>query len=281
MPESKLEFKRVSDTKPALSVSVLVWGASKTGKTHFAGTAGDRSLFISNGMGSETFHSPSFKENVKANPIIVEIPFDEIDSPKRSLDLIGEAIEWGLANSDIDTIIVDDASANTRSAMIKGFEYNKDTDKSKTLALSTSKKYDFAVPAVQDYGTEMEITIQFYAAVISDCKAAGKNFILLAHERNIFKAPPKIGDQPILMKQVPYFTGADKNPDRIPGLFDWVLHAEKTGGGERIKFYMRTQGDENLIAELRNARGLFPIRMEDANFQDMIKKVREYHENKS
>jgi hypothetical protein len=273
-----LDIKRVKDTIPTESISVLVWGASKSGKTQFAGTAGDRSLFISNGLGSSTFHSPSFKNKVHSNPLIIEVPFDEVSNKQRSIAIVGKAVEFGLENDDVDTIIIDDASANTRSAMIRGMEYNDATNKSHTI--SSGKSYDnLTVPAVQDYGTEMEVTIQFYASVISDCKAKNKHFILLAHERNIFKASSKIGEQPTLIRQVPYFTGADKNPDRIPGLFDWVLHMEKKGGGERVKYMMRTQGDENLLADMRNARGLFPVLVEDPNFLNMVQKLKEYHES--
>lgn len=264
---------KLSTIPKAEAVSILVYGGAKTGKTFFAGTAGDHSLFISNGDGHSTLQGKKFRELHTYDPFIEIVGVDDISKGATAFDAISILIEKNVTNSKIDCIVVDDASRHIQSSMLKALEINQKLDKSKTLA--QIKNYDLLLPAVQDYGTEIENTLQFWSWVISECKHNKKHFILLAHERNIFKKGKNIGDQPELIKTVPYFTGADKNPDRIPGLFDWVLHSESTGAGERTKYKVRTEGDENLTAGCRDGKGIFPTIIENPNFLKMIQSVRE------
>lgn len=268
-----MTLTKLSTIPKAEAVSVLCYGGAKTGKTFFAGTAGDRMLFISNGDGHSTLQGEAFKKKFKTDPFIEIVPVDDIVKGSTSFDAISNLIEKNVNSAEIDTIIVDDASRHIQSSMLKALEINQRLDKSKTLALT--RNYDLLLPAVQDYGTEIENTLQFWSWVISECKHNRKHFILLAHERNIFKKGKNIGDQPELIKTVPYFTGADKNPDRIPGLFDWVLHSEATGGGERTKYKVRTEGDENLTAGCRDGKGIFPTIIENPNFLKMVESVKQ------
>ena len=267
-----MEVIKKSNLKPASSISVLVWGPTKSGKTHFAGTAGNRSLFISNGMGDETLQHSDFKN---LDNFIIKVPFDELENKQRSFDLVDEAVDFGLTNAEVDTIIVDDASAQTRSGMIRALEFNASMDKSKTLSKIIASKFNDIHLTPSDYGTEMEMTAQFWAHVISDCKRASKHFILLAHERNVFKPPAKIGDQATLIKQTPAFTGADKNPDRIAGMFDWVFHTEKKQSGDTTLYQARTNGDSTCLAGVRGkGQEVFKTLENNPNFLEMLKRVR-------
>jgi len=272
--QSNLQIQRPSEIKPDFHPSLLYWGPAKSGKTHFALTAGDRSLFISNGMGSATIQNQQFKN---LNNYIINVPFDDLSNSVRSFELVGDAIDIGLTQlkDDVDTIIVDDASAQTRSGYIKALEFNDSVGKSQTMDKIRKSKSDDLVLFPGDYGTEMDMTMQFWARVISECKAEGKNFILLAHERIVYAPPPKIGEQPSVIKKIPAFTGADKNPDRIPGLFDWVMHTRTVFSGEKIIYQAETKGDSSLMAGCRGkAQEVFPKLITNPNFQDMLKLVR-------
>jgi len=267
-----MEVKRVSETKASEAQSVLGWGAAGSGKTVFGGSAGDDSLFINNGGGAETLRSKWFRETYKTNPFIVDIPIDSPNTKLRSMDLVEQAIQFGLTSPDINTITLDDSTTFRMSSMIRAMEYNLDENKSKTL--TAAKKNDFVLPVVQDYGTEMELTRQFLAYYIVECKAVNKNFIILAHERKIFSSPKKIGEPPIHIKDVPSFTGADKNPDAVAGMFDWVLYFQAIGGGDHIKYRATTEGDETLLAKSRH-KNLLPVKWDNPNFKTLIQKVKE------
>lgn len=259
-------MQRLHDTRNEGPPSILIWGASGSGKTYLAGTAGDRMLFISNGMGSSTLRSKFFKDTVGANPYIEEIPYDVYENKQRSFTLIENLIVQGLGMDDIDFIVIDDATAHTQSSMIMALEINAATNKSQTIGVA--KKFDLILPAVQDYGTEIEHTRQFWAWAICEAKFAGKHLVVLAHERNVWKKGKLVGDQPELIKQAPYFTGADKNPDRMPALFDFVWYTKAQGAGERVKYFAITEGDESLLAKTRD-KGLFPVKWENPNLTKM------------
>lgn len=250
--------------------SILIWGASGSGKTALMGSAGDNSLFINNGRGGETLRSKWFREKYKCNPTIIDIPSASAKDDK-SFSMVVEACEWGLQNPDIKAISIDDATAFTSSSMVEAMKYNQIEGKSKTLM--AAQKFDLIVPVVQDYGTEMLSTKQFLDWLICECKFAGKHCILGAHARNIFKKAKTIGDQPEFIKTVPYFTGADKNPDLIPGLFDWIFYTKSVGGGEKTKYRVLTEGDEELSAKTRH-KGILPVLWEEANLQTMFEKLK-------
>lgn len=268
-----MTLTKLSTIPKGEAVSVLNYGNAKTGKTFFAGTAGDRSLFISNGDGHSTLQSKFFKDKIGTDPFIEIVGTDDIVKGATAFRKIAELIEQNVKNTEIDTIIVDDASRHVQASMLMAMEINQALGTSKTL-LKTSK-FDLLLPEVQDYKTEIENTLQFYSWVISECKHYKKHFILLAHQRNTFKKGKNIGDTKELIKTVPFFTGADSAPDRIPGLFDWVLHSEATGAGERARYKVRTEGDESLMAGCRDAKGIFPTIIEDPNFLKMVQSVRE------
>lgn len=272
-------FVQLNDIQPAESSTTLIYGGSKTGKTDFMGTAGDRMLFINNGLGIETFFGKRFKDR-PINPIVVTLKADEKTEQYRVYDQIKDIIDHALDNlSDrFDTIAIDDSTAFRRSAMLVALQFNKDTGKSKSL--DASSKYDISIPAVQDYGTEMEFTSSFIAQTISICKEAKKHFIMGAHERLTFKKGAGIGDIPSLVRITPSFTGVDKNPDYISGLFDNVWHTEAVGGGERTIYRIRTVGDETLTAGTRYS-GIFKEIEKDLRFTDVISRIKQFHlENK-
>ena len=264
MPEQE-ELKRLKEIPKAESVNVLGYGPTGSGKTAFAASAGDRQLFINNGMGLETL----YKFNV--NPLVATVGYDDIKESAQMYDKVKSIIEYALDNnsSDFDTVTIDDGTAFKKSSMHKAIELNATNRNTKSLA--ASRAADVPIPDVNDYGAEMALTEAFISETCAILKQEKKNFILMAHERLTFKAG-KISAQPSLIKQTPFFTGVDKSPDYITGYFDWVLHFETLGGGVNRTYRCRTEGDSILTAKVRN--NIFPEVVLNPKFLKMLEEHR-------
>lgn len=273
-------FRRLSETKPGESVCGMFYGPAKTGKTLILGSAGNRSLFINNGQGSETLRSPLFKSKFPdCDPIIVDIhePLDADglpSGPATAFDMMSDAIDYALANfgDKFDTICVDDSTAARRFAMYKGLEVNQASGKSKTLEQMV-KKYDVMSVAVQDYGIEMNLILQFLVGTIELCKKNNKHFFIGAHERNTFSKGSNIGDLPTLTKIRPGFTGQTM-PDEIGGLWDILAHTEAVGGGVQSSVYRtRFNGDEIITAGVRYG-GIFETVETNVTIPNILERIK-------
>lgn len=279
------EFKRFDEvSQPAESVSLLLWGAAKTGKTDFSGSAGERSLYIDVGKSAETFHSKGFKdrrgvfkgfyrkvEEVAAKDNYV-MP-DTATAYDKVCDIIDEAI--AKIKDKFDVVIVDEATAFRRYAMNKALEINQGMNKSQ--ANVASKKWDMILPGVQDYGSEMSLVSQFIAGTIDLLKKNNKHFILIAHERALFESvtDSKTGkktETDIVKKLVPAFTGK-KDIDAIANMFDCVFHTETARSGDNIIYRIRTQGDDGLVAGNRYS-GVFQPIESNLTFPKMIERIK-------
>ena len=256
------EIVRLETIPKGEVVTVLGYGPAGSGKSFFASTAGDRMLFINNGAGLETL------QGKKINPLVATILTDDIQEKAKIFDEIKNIIDSALDKfpADFDTIVIDDGTAFKRSAMHKALEITQSSRNTKSLA--TSRTYDTLIPDVNDFGAEMALTEGFISQTCAICKAEKKNFILLAHERLTFNKT-KLGEPLNLIKQTPFFTGVDKSPDYITGQFDWVLHFETVGGGDRVLYRVRTAGDSILTAKVR--RNPFPETIVNPNFLEMLK----------
>ena len=249
---------RLSEVSADVATTLLLYGNSGTGKTWMIGTAGDRTLIISPSNGIATLKSALFKTQINANPFIEEVNEEPIPTKALGYDLYSDIIDRYLKDhaGDIDTIIVDDATAFRRTAMNKGLELNQAANRSKTK----SQSKDVIIPTVQDYGIEMNLVEQFCRYYTAECKRLNKNFVLTAHERIVYQPPDKLGDLPVIHKIQPAFTGKTF-PDDITGLFDLTWHTETKGSGDRIFYQIRTQPDSSVIAKTRWG-GLFPVLIE-------------------
>lgn len=263
---------RLLDLPPEdFCVTLLLYGNSGTGKTFFIGSAGDRTLIISPSNGLSTLKSLLFKSSIKANPIIEEINEEPMPDMAKAFDQYSDIIDLYLEkhSDEIDTIIVDDATALRRTAMNKGLELNQKLGLSKTKG----KSKEVIVPTVQDYGIEMNLMEQFVRHYTAECKRVNKHFILTAHERLLFEKGEALGDIPILRKISPGFTGRTF-PDDITGLFDLTWHTEVKGSGDRVWYQIRTAPDNITVAKNRWG-GLFPVLFEKQPlFTDIIKAVK-------
>lgn len=259
------DLKRLNEIPKAESINALGYGPAGCGKTGFAATAGDRQLFINNGMGLETLYK------FKVNPLVATVGYDDIQKSAEMYDKIKNIIDEALdkRSDEFDTITIDDGTAFKKSSMHKAIELNANTRNTKSLL--KSRDQDVPIPDVNDYGAEMALTESFISQTCAICKQEKKNFILLAHERLTFKSG-KVGEQPSLIKQTPFFTGVDKSPDYITGYFDWVLHFSTIGGGTNRVYRCRTEGDSILTAKVRN--NTFPEIVISPNFLKMLEQHR-------
>jgi hypothetical protein len=266
-------FKRLAEYKPGESWVLLYYGPSKAGKTYFAGTAGPRTLFINVGDGIETLMSPAFTSRYPEAKDMIVVDIRELNPQgiAEAFDMVGDAIYYALKNfpDRFDWIILDEATAFRKFAMNKSMELNTEA---RTKSTRGKRTEDFVKPDVGDYGTEMQMIEWFLGTFIPICKENKKHFVMLAHERQTFSKAPKIGDDPILKRVLPGFTGKTF-PDQIPQYFDDVFHAEVVGGGTNVVYRARTAGSEAEIGGARHG-GIFSTVEPDPNLQKMLARIK-------
>lgn len=277
-------FQRAAEIPASDSVIILGYGGSGTGKTWFGASAGSRALIVNNGNGLATIKSKKFRDRYpNNNPIIFTPEVPLLTDPTKSINSIRNGINKALdtMHDQFDYIILEDSTQLRNSVMCEALKFNQDTNRSKTLTDLVTRGYKYQIPAVQDYGTEMEFIEGFMNELINDiCRKEKKHLLVLAHERMSFDKPKSIGEPPKLLRITPSFTGVDKNPDYISGLFDNVWHFEVSGGGDRTFYRIRTEGDDSLTAKTRNG-GLFNV-LEKAegdkpliDFPEVVRRIKE------
>lgn len=269
---TKFRFKRLKERKPGESWILLVYGPSKAGKTFFGGTAGPRTLFINIGEGIDTLLSPAFTTRYPdAKDMIVADVRESEGGKALAFDEITDVIDEALKSfpDKFDTIVIDEATAFRKFALNRGMELNTEA---RTRGSSRgSRTEDFVTAEVGDYGKEMQLIEWFLATYIPKFKAAKKHFVLLAHERQTFGKPAKIGDDPILKRITPGFTGKTF-PDAVPVYFDDVFRMEVVGGGTNVAYRIRTAGSEIEMGGVRHG-GIFDATEQNPNFLQMLAKV--------
>lgn len=266
-PGQAIQIPRLKDSPPAEIITLLLYGASKSGKTHLVGTLGSRVLYIcfSDADGSETLRNKEFFPSL--NPIFRIIPQDE-----RAYDRVCGVIDEGLDNysDQFDTIVVDEMTAFRRAGMKKSIELNLEEKRSQTKSKS-DRRGGIIIPTISDYGTEMNLTEHFISQTIDICRREKKNFIAVAHESLIYKKDPStpINAPETLVKIRPSFTGK-KAPDDIVAYFDAVLYLEVVNGDVHR---LRCSGDDVLVAGHRFGTTLKSIEMKP-NLDELFKRVR-------
>jgi len=276
---------KVSSLTISECLSALVYGAKGCGKTWFAGTAGDRNLFITVGnsiSGLKTLRSPAFRDAVGADPFVIELheKLNENRMPIKAtlLDQVCATIDWWLANrdEDFDTVTIDDATNTRRAAMFKGFEINQSAQLSE--GWTRSNQYDVPMPGIQDYGQEMKIMQWFVDTYLEILAARGKNFLFLAHERYTFKkqlnakGDPIVGSADIIDKIRPAFVGKTL-PDDITVNFDEVWHIKKKGTGDAAVPALDCYGDNQVLASTRHA-GILKAFEPRPNFLEFLERIK-------
>jgi hypothetical protein len=262
-------------------VSLLLYGNTKTGKTMFVGSAGDRTVIISPSFGLATLGSPLYKHMYGCNPIIEIVDEEPLPTVAEGFDKVRALIELYLENPEIDTIVVEDVTNLRAMAMNKGLELNgkllSGAGAPRTSTLAKMKKLGSSAiiaKEVGDYTAEMGFIESLVKNAVTFAKEAKKNFIMTAHERCTYKPPDKMGGIRVLEKIAPGFTG-QTFPDEVVGFFDLIWHTEVLGSGDRTFYQIRTAGSASLIAGTRAGAGLFPTIFEkQPSFLDVVNCIR-------
>lgn len=269
--KAKFKFKQLKDRTPGESWILMVYGPSKSGKTYFAGTAGARTLFINIGDGLETLMAPAFttKYPDAKNMIVVDIRETAANSAQ-AFDQVAEAIDHALKHfpEKFDTIVLDEATALRKFALNRAMELNT---AQRTQSNRGNRLDDYVKADVGDFGVEMDMIEWFLGTYVPIFKSMNKHFLMLAHERQIYRKPAKIGDDPVLARVLPGFTGKTF-PDKVPAYFDDVWHSEAVGGDENIVYRMRTAGSELELGGARHG-GIFNVVEKNPNYLEMLKRI--------
>ncbi len=278
-------IRRISDLASNICLSAIIYGQKGSGKSWFAATAGDRTVFFTVGSsisGLKTINSPLFQEKVGTNPYFEEI--HEVLNKQRTpikatvFDNLCRKIDWWIDNKldDFDTVVIDDVTNTRKAAMFKGFEINAEADLSK--GWEKTKKYIIPMPGIQDYGQEMKLMLWFVETYIEILEGLGKNFLVLAHERYTFsksknrKGDPIVGDKDIVDRIRPGFTGKTM-PDDVTANFDEVWHMTKQGTGNATVHKLDCYGDNQILGSTRHG-GIFNPTELNPNFQEMLSRIK-------
>lgn len=284
-PAAPVMFQTLDEIRPWESVIMLPYGGSGVGKSVFVGSAGPRTLIINIGKGITPLLSGWARQKFYKDglPIVATIDeeinrktgfFDKADA----FDKIMRSIDWAMDKfpDRFDTIAVDDATALKAFAMNKGLELNQEFVRSQTAAKARAEKnFGSFVPAVQDYGAEMDLIDKFVADTVSFCRAEKKHFILTAHERFTYKklkdnTGKVIGEE--VDKTRPGFTGRTF-PDEITAHFDlvWRFETFRTGGGSIYR--AQTEDRMNIKAKSRYP-GVFKDPEQFPNFLEIVARIK-------
>ena len=267
-------FKRLVEYTPGESWVAMLYGPSKTGKTYFAGTAGPRTLFVNVGDGIETLMAPAFTQKYPdaKGMIMIDIRETNPNGSAEAFDRVCETLDYALAKfpDKFDHIILDEATALRKYATNKATELN--TDARVKGANRARRTEEFIKVEVGDYGLEMQMIEWFLGTYTPIFKQHGKNFLMLAHERQVYNKPEKIGAEPTLKKTMPGFTGKTF-PDTVPAYFDDVWHSEVVGGGDNVVYRIRTAGSEMEVGGSRHG-GIFTTIETDPNYLKMLERIK-------
>jgi hypothetical protein len=271
MPTHTPNLVKLSATPFHESLTLLLYGASGTGKTYFAGTAGSRNVIFNAGVGLITLQSPAFLSRYPYDPWTIEIPND-VDQP---MDFVCDSLEWLVKTrrADFDIVTVEDFTAIGRYAKQKAVQINKDLGKTNT-AESAKKNRGIISPTIADYGEEMNVLEWFLGDLTNIAKTENFHLICTAHERITYNKPAKIGDPPSERAIRPGFTG-QTFPDKIPAFFDEVWRLQILGKGTNKKYQATTQGNEKVQAKSRHG-GVFAETIDDPSWPKLIQEIQKH-----
>lgn len=251
----------------------LIYGPSRSGKTHLEGTLGSRNLIVNIGQGISTILSTGFKKlHPNVDPYIETIYEEAIPKKASGYDSVCLMIDKYLAekSEEIDAITIDDLTALRRFGMMKGAESNDKYGLSESWTKMQRDK--LKITTQQDYNAEMNLMEQFIVGTMDLCRLHKKHLVLSAHDRYVYGKPSRKGDEAPLIKVLPGFTGKT-HPDQLTGLFDCVFRLECLGAGIGRKYFAYTIGDEKRQAGSRWS-GLFPERWENPDLLKAIEAIK-------
>lgn len=262
-------FKKLEEVKHSSSITTLLYGPSKSGKTWFAGTAGSRQLYVyfQRTKGVATLKSPLFQSRFpNTEPITVEV---------RKFDEIIMAIEYALDKfrDEFDVVTIDEVTGLRKLAMLKGLELSSNTRRSRTQERMKNED-DFFAPGIQDYGMEMALVEWFIQRTVEVLEEQGKHVLVLAHERRTFVKKDDRSLEYVLYNVRPAFTGRTF-PDDITAYFDNVFYQERVGTGSQAAHRTRLFGDDIILAGTRYAGAFKYDVIPNFSFPEMVRAIQE------
>jgi hypothetical protein len=274
---TNIEPSRLDELHPNPAITQLVYGSSGVGKTHYAGTAGDRTVYINTGDGIATLQSAAYKEKYKSNPYIVTIheDVDQHGVPKtaNAFDNVADTLEHWFTKrlSDFDTIVIDDLTWLSQFAAYKAMELGGRLRGSKTLATARAGRH-LPIKEQSDWGIEIDALKHFINTVTAECKITHKHFLVLAHERKYW-VKVKGSNDPSLRLIAPLVAGKDTfGPDQLPGMFDLVWHFSAESSNNLIVTKARTNADGRTIAKSRWG-GIFTELEKNPLFPNVVERI--------
>lgn len=268
---TNFKFKRLSSYTPGEAWIKLIYAGTKAGKTFYAGGSG-RALFLNIGDGMETLLHPAFTNKypkAKDEVIVVDIRERNPQGIAEAFEMVLEVINhaFNKLENQFDVVVLDEVTAFRRIVINKAMTLNTRQGGRK---LST---IDFVKKEIDDYNIEMQMIEWFLGKMVPFFKERGKHFIMLAHERQIYGKPAKIGDEAPLIKVVPGFTGKTF-PDQITAFFDDVWRMEVVGSGSNRVYRAITAGSERSPAGSRHG-GVFDVAIQNPDFKTNLAKIKQ------
>lgn len=239
-------MQRLNELYSDKPVMMLVYGEAGTGKTLWLKGAGDRQLILDLGKGLRTIIGA-------INPLVINPTFSFLElKDTKGFDKVKDGLFKTMEEEidNYDTVSIDELTTLGMLAKIKAIGVNQDLGKSSSL--TNSRKVKMLVMELSDWGAAID-AVNFFLAELSEvCYQTGKNLIVLAHQRDVFKKAARMGETPEL-EEVRVGIYGRSFPDTIPNHFDYCWHFSIEGKGKNRRYRIQTEGDEIIMAKTRGA----------------------------
>jgi hypothetical protein len=256
---------RLHDLKEKRAVMMMFYGPPGTGKTFQIGTLGSRWLIISNRAGLDTIRNKEYRKLYPdCNPHIEivrtdkRVPADHNGGFNRVKQIISTYLSDPKLSAEIDGIVIDDFTFLRKNARMEAVAMNGESDRSKTKS-QAQKFHNEVIPTIADFGTEQTLIESFLTIATDECREAGKHFIVMNHERLIYREIVTVGSdgkkykENILWRIIPGFGGKEA-PDAALNHFDLIAHmkAKQAGGKHNVEFQFASTSQPPIEAKDRS-----------------------------
>lgn len=256
---------RASEIEPIQYLRSAFVSPPGAGKTWLAATF-PRPAFIDTDRGIRTVVNPEFRKRYPDQDPIFE-QFDDERDPKTGLfksakgfwQVIEQVNKWG-DDPSIDTVVLDSATTFSDLCQHVALEINQSSKRSQTLTEGRNRKA--ILPAIQDFGAEMNLFEQFMDQFVG----LPKHIIVICHER------VDTNDKGAVTSIGPLLTGS-KLRAKFAKWFDEVWAIEVYGSATSRKRKLIT-GSTNLRTNLKSRLGL-PAEIDDPDYGKIAKLVHE------
>ncbi len=260
-------MNKLSEVYREKPVFMLCYGAYGVGKTDWLIGAGDRQIVVDLGKGLKTLIG-------HIDPFVLPVTFNVGKYDTKAFDRIKTDLFEAMVEEkdNYDTVSIDELTTLGFLAKLKGLGVNADIGKSGSLDISKKQKTIYM--ELSDWGQAISEVDFFLAEMTELCFQLDKNFILLAHQREIYKKAKRMGELPEI-DQIRIGIYGRTFPDAVPNHFDYVWYFTVDGKEKNRRYTAQTKSDsiiaaktrggsyENIIARTRGREG-------SISFQDVV-----------